>query len=91
MADTDVGEPIGRLDHIGIAVHSIEAARGFFEGALGAKLRYVSDNVSGDFRVGPEERAVVVLQRSARGVLQAATREPIPYSACEVLAETDGT
>ena len=30
MAD----EPIGRFDHIGIAVHSIEKARGFFEGVL---------------------------------------------------------
>lgn len=44
--------PIGRLDHIGIAVHSIEDARPFFEGTLGAKLRYISDNTSGDFRVG---------------------------------------
>lgn len=48
MAD----EPIGRFDHIGIAVHSIEAARGFFEGTLGAKLRLISDDRTGDFRVG---------------------------------------
>ena len=32
-------EPIGRFDHIGIAVHSIDAARPFFEGVLGAKFR----------------------------------------------------
>ena len=38
MAD----EPIGRFDHIGIAVHSIEAARGFFEDTLGARLRFIS-------------------------------------------------
>lgn len=48
MAD----QPIGRFDHIGIAVHSIEAARGFFEGTLGARLRLISDDRSGDFRVG---------------------------------------
>lgn len=48
----DDAEPIGRFDHIGIAVHSIEAARPFFEGTLGAKLRLISDNPSGDFRVG---------------------------------------
>ena len=48
MAD----EPIGHFDHIGIAVHSIESARPFFEGTLGAKLRFISDDLSGDFRVG---------------------------------------
>lgn len=48
MAD----EPIGRFDHIGIAVHSIEAARGFFEETLGARLRGISDDRSGEFRVG---------------------------------------
>ena len=45
-------EPIGRFDHIGIAVHNIDAARPFFEDVLGAKFRLKSDNVSGDFRVG---------------------------------------
>ncbi len=45
-------DPIGRFDHIGIAVHSIEQSRAFFEKTLGAKMRYVSDNQSGDFRVG---------------------------------------
>ena len=44
-------EPIGRIDHIGIAVHSIESARPFFEDTLGATLRLISDNTSGDFRV----------------------------------------
>ena len=43
--------PIGRFDHIGIAVHSIDKARPFFEGALGAKHRYTGDHASGDFRV----------------------------------------
>jgi methylmalonyl-CoA epimerase len=48
MAD----QPIGRFDHIGIAVHSIEDARIFFEGTLGARLRSIGDDRSGDFRVG---------------------------------------
>ncbi|MFT5393936.1 MAG: methylmalonyl-CoA epimerase [Gammaproteobacteria bacterium] len=43
-------EPIGRLDHVGIAVHSIEKARGFYEGILGAKLRRIGED-GGDFRV----------------------------------------
>ena len=45
-------EPIGQFDHIGIAVHSIAAARTFFEGTLGAKVRYISEDRTGDFRVG---------------------------------------
>ena len=45
------GAPIGRFDHIGIAVHSIEEARGFFEGTLGATHRHTADHHSGDFRL----------------------------------------
>ena len=45
-------EPLGRLDHIGIAVHSIEKARVFFEEVLGAKHRQTHDHDSGDFRLG---------------------------------------
>ena len=44
-------EPIGRFDHIGIAVHSIDQARGFFENVLGAKHRRTADHHSGDFRI----------------------------------------
>lgn len=44
--------PIGRFDHIGIAVHSIERARAFFEGALGATHRKTVLHASGDFRLG---------------------------------------
>ena len=44
-------EPIGRFDHIGIAVHSIEKARPFFEDVLGAKHRHTADHASGDFRI----------------------------------------
>ena len=50
-ADT-TQEPLGRLDHIGIAVHSIDTARVFFEEALGAKLRTIGEDRTGEFRVG---------------------------------------
>lgn len=43
--------PIGRFDHIGIAVHSIDKARPFFEQALGAKHRRTDMHASGDFRL----------------------------------------
>ena len=51
MADGTTA-PIGRFDHIGIAVHSIEQARGFFEGVLGATHRGTAVHASGDFRLG---------------------------------------
>lgn len=44
-------EPIGRFDHIGIAVHSIERARVFFEQSLGARHRRTGLHESGDFRI----------------------------------------
>jgi methylmalonyl-CoA epimerase len=43
-------EPIGRLDHVAVAVHSIDQARIFFEGILGAKFRYVTEGRGGGFR-----------------------------------------
>lgn len=43
-------EPIGRLDHVAFAVHSIAQARTFFEGALGATFRYVTEGRGGGFR-----------------------------------------
>ena len=43
--------PLGRFDHIGIAVHSIDKARPFFEQTLGAKHRRTGAHPSGDFRV----------------------------------------
>lgn len=45
-------EAIGRFDHIGFAVHSIEDARKFWEDQMGATLRTISDHHSGDFRLG---------------------------------------
>ncbi len=44
-------EPIGRIDHIGIAVRSIDRARTFFEGVLGAKHRRTGEHADGDFRI----------------------------------------
>ena len=42
-------DPIGRLDHVAFAVHSIAQARRFFEGALGATFRYVTEGRGGGF------------------------------------------
>ncbi|MGH7964054.1 MAG: VOC family protein [Candidatus Binatia bacterium] len=42
--------PIGRLDHVAFAVHSIAQARTFFEGVLGATLRSVTEGRGGGFR-----------------------------------------
>jgi methylmalonyl-CoA epimerase len=44
------GEAIGRFDHIGIAVNSIESARHFFEGSLGATFRSLHQSRDGSFR-----------------------------------------
>ena len=48
---SDAPPPIGRFDHIGIAVFSIDKARSFFEGILGARHRGTSVHKSGDFRI----------------------------------------
>ena len=47
---TEPTEPIGRLDHVAIAVNSIDQARTFIEGSLGAKFRYVAEGRGGGFR-----------------------------------------
>ena len=44
-------EPIGNFDHIGFAVHNIDAALTFWERHMGATLRSVADHHSGDFRL----------------------------------------
>lgn len=44
-------KPLGRFDHIGIAVHSIDAARAFFEKSLGARHRRTALHASGEFRI----------------------------------------
>lgn len=43
---------IGRVDHIGFAVHSIAEATKFWQGQLGAKMVRTVDHHSGDFRLG---------------------------------------
>ena len=45
-------EAIGRFDHIGFAVNSIDEARKFWEGQMGATLRTLTDHHSGDFKLG---------------------------------------
>ena len=43
-------KPIGRLDHVGIAVRSIAQARTFFEGILGATFQFERVERGGTFR-----------------------------------------
>ena len=45
------GQPIGKIDHIGIAVKSIAEARKFFEGALGASFLYEHENPEAGFKL----------------------------------------
>jgi methylmalonyl-CoA epimerase len=42
--------PIGKLDHIGIAVRSIAEARKFYEGILGARFMFTADSPERDLR-----------------------------------------
>jgi methylmalonyl-CoA epimerase len=44
-------EPIGRLDHIGIAVKDAAEARKFFEGALGARFLYEHNNPEAGYKI----------------------------------------
>ena len=43
---------VGKMDHIGIAVRSIEQARKFYEDQLGAKFVQEFMHYSGDFKLG---------------------------------------
>jgi methylmalonyl-CoA epimerase len=43
-------EPIGKLDHIGIAVRNMAEARKFYEGILGARFLYESENLEDNFK-----------------------------------------
>ena len=47
-----MSDPIGKIDHIGIAVKSIEEARKFYEGQLGATLKGIHTHYSGEFKLG---------------------------------------
>jgi lactoylglutathione lyase/methylmalonyl-CoA/ethylmalonyl-CoA epimerase len=42
--------PIGKLDHVGIAVRSISEARKFFEGLLGARFLFAADSPERELR-----------------------------------------
>lgn len=44
-------QPIGRIDHIGIAVRSIAEARKFFEGVLGASFLYEHENAAAGYKI----------------------------------------
>ncbi len=44
-------EPIGKLDHIGIAVKSLAEARKFWEGVMGAKLMYEWENPGAGYKL----------------------------------------
>lgn len=46
----EANTPVGRLDHVGIAVHSIDRARTFYEGVLGAVFRFARTDRNGTFR-----------------------------------------
>ncbi len=46
-----MAEPIGRIDHVGIAVKSIAEARKFFEGTLGASFLYEHENPEAGFKI----------------------------------------
>ena len=43
--------PIGKLDHIGIAVKSVTEARKFLEGVLGARFLYEHDNPNAGYKI----------------------------------------
>jgi methylmalonyl-CoA/ethylmalonyl-CoA epimerase len=43
--------PIGKLDHIGIAVNAIAAARGFFEEVLGARFCWEHENPEAGYKI----------------------------------------
>ncbi len=44
-------QPIGKLDHIGIAVKSVAEARKFFEGVLGASFLYEHANPEAGYKI----------------------------------------
>jgi methylmalonyl-CoA/ethylmalonyl-CoA epimerase len=44
-------EPIGKLDHIGIAVKSLAEARRFFEDILGARFMYDGENPQAGYKL----------------------------------------
>ena len=46
-----MAEPIGKFDHIGIAVKSVAEARKFFEGVLGGKFMFESESERAGYKL----------------------------------------
>jgi methylmalonyl-CoA epimerase len=46
-----MAQPIGKLDHIGIAVKSVAEARKFFEGVLGARFMYEAESERAGYKL----------------------------------------
>ena len=46
-----MAKPIGKIDHLGIAVKSLAEARKFFEGILGASFLYEHENPEAGYRL----------------------------------------
>ncbi len=44
-------QPIGKLDHIGIAVKSVAEARKFYEGVLGARFMYEAESERAGYKL----------------------------------------
>jgi methylmalonyl-CoA epimerase len=44
-------QPIGKIDHLGIAVKSVAEARKFFEGVLGASFLYEHENPDAGYKI----------------------------------------
>jgi methylmalonyl-CoA/ethylmalonyl-CoA epimerase len=55
-------QPIGKLDHIGIAVKSIAAAREFYEGVLGATFIYDYERPEAGFRFAEFDLAGTIIE-----------------------------
>jgi methylmalonyl-CoA/ethylmalonyl-CoA epimerase len=55
-------QPLGKLDHIGIAVKSVDEARKFFEGTLGARFLHESARPQDGFRVLNFELQGVIIE-----------------------------
>ncbi len=57
-----MAEPLGKLDHIGIAVRSVDQARKFFEGVLGARFMFDHANQESGYRLVQLELNGVLLE-----------------------------
>jgi methylmalonyl-CoA epimerase len=57
-----MAEPLGKLDHIGIAVKSVDEARKFFEGVLGATFMFDHASKESGYRLVQLELNGVLLE-----------------------------